>query len=206
LPAACHPRASSDSNSRSCSAIGASQRYASATHACTRCSRPSATSVLCRRASRIGTCARWWRHCSGERLASDRYGPGFRRAAARIEHRAARPQPREHHRAGPSRNGDSVTTTAARRERAQSVLEFALVVPLFLLLIFGLIDFARLLFTYASLSNGAREMARVAAVSTNWSGSNAISAFNNYVVIAGGQNSSTDTVTVLTADTTCARQ
>jgi len=99
-----------------------------------------------------------------------------------------------------------VTTTAARRERAQSVLEFALVVPLFLLLIFGLIDFARLLFTYASLSNGAREMARVAAVSTNWSGSNAISAFNNYVVIAGGQNSSTDTVTVLTADTTCARQ
>ncbi len=51
-----------------------------------------------------------------------------------------------------------MTTTAARRERAQSVLEFALVVPLFLLLIFGLIDFARLLFTYASLSNGAREM------------------------------------------------
>jgi Flp pilus assembly protein TadG len=99
-----------------------------------------------------------------------------------------------------------MTTAPARRERAQSIVEFALVVPLFFLLLFGLIAFARLLFTYTSLSNGAREMARVAAVSTNWSGSNAIAAFNNYVVIAGGLNSATDSVTVLTADATCARQ
>jgi hypothetical protein len=49
-------------------------------------------------------------------------------------------------------------------------------------------------------------MARVASVSTNWSGTNAIQAFNNYVIIAGGQNSSTDSVSVLTADATCARQ
>lgn len=99
-----------------------------------------------------------------------------------------------------------MTRTAARRGRAQSILEFALVVPLFLLLVFGLIDFARALFTYASLSNGVRELARVAAVSTNWSGNGAINAFNNYVVIAGGVNSSTDSVTVLTADKTCAAQ
>ena len=48
------------------------------------------------------------------------------------------------------------------RGRAQSLVEFAVVVPLFLLLLFALIDFSRLLFTYVSLSNGAREMARVA--------------------------------------------
>jgi Flp pilus assembly protein TadG len=105
-----------------------------------------------------------------------------------------------------------VTAAPARRKLAQSVVEFALVVPLFFFLLFGLIGFARLLFTYTSLSNGAREMARVAAVSNNWTpasnatGLSAITAFNNYVVIAGGTNAATDSVTVLTADATCARQ
>jgi hypothetical protein len=80
------------------------------------------------------------------------------------------------------------------------------VIPLFLVLVFGLIELSRLLFTYASLSNGVREMARVAAVSTNWSATNAINAFNSFVIIAGSQNSATDSITVLTADATCARQ
>jgi Flp pilus assembly protein TadG len=84
-------------------------------------------------------------------------------------------------------------------------VEFALVLPLFLVLLFGLIDFSRLVFTYVSLSNGAREMARSAAISTNWSSDNAVTAFNNYVIVAGGQNGATDQVTILTGSAACAR-
>jgi Flp pilus assembly protein TadG len=96
-----------------------------------------------------------------------------------------------------------------RRERGQAMLEFALVVPMFLLLMLGLIDFSRLLFTYISVANGAREMARAAAQSYNWSSTNpgaAVNAFNHYAVIAGGQNSSTDKITLSYGDLECARQ
>jgi Flp pilus assembly protein TadG len=92
-----------------------------------------------------------------------------------------------------------------RRGSGQSLVEFALVVPLFLLLVFALIDFSRLIFTYVSLSNGTREMARVAAVSTGWSSANATDAFNNQVVFAGTRNSTTDSVTVLSGNAACAR-
>ncbi|HEX8968362.1 MAG TPA: TadE family protein [Chloroflexota bacterium] len=97
---------------------------------------------------------------------------------------------------------------AAHRTRGQSIVEFALVVPLFLLLMLALIDFSRLLFTYISMANGAREMARVVAVSTNWSTSNpaaAVNSFNNYTIVAGGQNSGTDKITVRYGNDDCAR-
>lgn len=97
--------------------------------------------------------------------------------------------------------------TVASRRPAQALLEFALVVPLFLILMFGLVDFARLLFSYVSFSNGAREMARVLAESTNWSSTNpaaAINAFNNYTLVAGSQ-AATDSVTVRYGTQTCAR-
>ena len=95
-----------------------------------------------------------------------------------------------------------------RREGGQALLEFALVVPLFLLLMLGLIDFSRLLFTYVSFTNGAREMARIEAVSTGWTSTtatNAINAFNNTTVIAATKNASTDNVTVRMGDMSCAR-
>jgi Flp pilus assembly protein TadG len=97
-----------------------------------------------------------------------------------------------------------------RRTGAQSLVEFAVVVPLFLLLLFGLIDFARLAFTYVSLSNGARELARTAAISQAWNTSPtaasnaAIAAFNNYTIVAGTQNGATDKVTMVVGDATCA--
>ena len=47
---------------------------------------------------------------------------------------------------------------ARRKERAQSLVEFALALPIFLLLMVAIIDFSRMLFTYMSLTNGAREM------------------------------------------------
>ncbi|HEV7665304.1 MAG TPA: TadE/TadG family type IV pilus assembly protein [Chloroflexota bacterium] len=92
-----------------------------------------------------------------------------------------------------------------QRHTGQSLVEFALVVPLFLLLVFGLIDFSRLLFTYVSLSNGTREMARVAAVSTNWSSPTAVAAFNNYAMFGGGRDATTDSVTVVTGTAACGR-
>ena len=98
-----------------------------------------------------------------------------------------------------------MTSNRARRDSAQSIVEFAIVLPLFLLLLFGLIDFSRLLFTYVSLANGAREMARIASVSTNWSSNASVNAFRNYTIVAGGQNASTDSVTIVVGTPGCAR-
>jgi Flp pilus assembly protein TadG len=50
------------------------------------------------------------------------------------------------------------------RERGQGLLEFAMVIALLLLLIFGIIDFARVFFGYATMANGVREGARYGIV------------------------------------------
>ncbi|MEJ2211558.1 MAG: pilus assembly protein [Anaerolineae bacterium] len=46
------------------------------------------------------------------------------------------------------------------REEGQATVEFALVVALLLLVLFGIVDFSRLFFAYATMSNGVREGAR----------------------------------------------
>jgi Flp pilus assembly protein TadG len=51
-----------------------------------------------------------------------------------------------------------------RRDRGQSLVEFALVLPIFLVLFFAVIDFGSAIFTYNSLTNAAREGARLAVV------------------------------------------
>ena len=51
-----------------------------------------------------------------------------------------------------------------RRSRGQALVEFALVIPLVILLFMGVFDFGRAVFAYNSLSNAAREGARVAIV------------------------------------------
>ncbi|MCA1645251.1 MAG: pilus assembly protein [Chloroflexi bacterium] len=77
--------------------------------------------------------------------------------------------------------------------RGQALPEFAIVVPLFLLLLFGLIDFSRMLFTYMSITNGAREMARVVAITGPWVATQSacntcvtttVNAFNNLTILA----------------------
>ena len=57
-----------------------------------------------------------------------------------------------------------------RRDRGQSLVEFALVFPIFMLLVFGVIDGARLVYTNSQLGQAAREGARVAAVEASWMG------------------------------------
>jgi len=101
------------------------------------------------------------------------------------------------------------------RRRAQALPEFAIVVPLFLLLLFGLIDFSRMLFTYVSITNGARELARVVALTDPWGSSlpapcttcvtNTVNAFNNLTVLAGPATAVTNfSITPTTGAISCA--
>jgi Flp pilus assembly protein TadG len=51
-----------------------------------------------------------------------------------------------------------------KRSRAQAMVEFALVAPIFFLLLFGIIDFGRYVYYVQILNNAAREGARYAIV------------------------------------------
>jgi hypothetical protein len=51
------------------------------------------------------------------------------------------------------------------RERGQSLVEFALILPVFMLLVFGILDGGRAILTYNQVAQGTRNVARVASVS-----------------------------------------
>ena len=51
-----------------------------------------------------------------------------------------------------------------KKQRGQAIIEFALILPLFLLMIFGLIYSGMLFHDYSTLSNVARSAAREAAI------------------------------------------
>jgi len=51
-----------------------------------------------------------------------------------------------------------------RRQRGTSTVEFAMIATLFFILLFGIIEFGRLFFTWNTLAEGTRRGARVAAV------------------------------------------
>ncbi len=52
-------------------------------------------------------------------------------------------------------------------DEGQSLVEFALILPLFLLFIFGIIDLGRGIYAYNTIQNAAREGTRVAIVDQN---------------------------------------
>ena len=91
----------------------------------------------------------------------------------------------------------------ADRSRAQALIEFAIAVPFFLVLLFALIDVVRLEFSYISLSDASREMARVGAVASNASDT-VVNRFNNYATVLGAMNAATDSITITVSDRTCA--
>lgn len=62
---------------------------------------------------------------------------------------------------------------ARRAQRGQGLVEFALVLPIFLLAVFGLLDVGRLVYTNSALSQAAREGARLATTEVAWVGSTA---------------------------------
>ena len=54
-----------------------------------------------------------------------------------------------------------------RTERAQALVEFAIVVPIFLLVVLGLFDMGRAIFYYNTASNATREAVRLGIVDQN---------------------------------------
>lgn len=58
-------------------------------------------------------------------------------------------------------------TARGARRRGASLVEFAFVVPVFLLVLFGMLEYARFFYTMQVMNNAAREGARYAAVNTN---------------------------------------
>jgi hypothetical protein len=62
-----------------------------------------------------------------------------------------------------------------RRQRGQGLTEFALVIPIFALLLFGVIELGRFVYTDSVLSQAAREGARLAAVEARWIGDTGLS-------------------------------
>jgi hypothetical protein len=59
---------------------------------------------------------------------------------------------------------------ASPGQTGQGLVEFALVLPVFLLMIFGLLDTGRLVYTNSALSQAAREGARLASTEAGWIG------------------------------------
>ena len=58
-------------------------------------------------------------------------------------------------------------TRSRRLQRSQALIEFALVSPVLLLLLFGVIDLGRAIFYYDTLNHAAREGARAAVRASN---------------------------------------
>jgi Flp pilus assembly protein TadG len=78
-----------------------------------------------------------------------------------------------------------------QRARGQALVEFALIMPLLLVVVFALIDFSRLLFTWISITNGSRELARVVSITGPWvfnanlDTATTVNAFINLTILAG---------------------
>lgn len=51
-----------------------------------------------------------------------------------------------------------------KNQKGQSLIEFALILPLFIVLVIGFFDFGRAIFYYSSLTNAVREATRFAIV------------------------------------------
>jgi hypothetical protein len=89
----------------------------------------------------------------------------------------------------------------------QALVEFALVLPVFFLAIFGLLDVGRLVYTNSALSQAAREGARTGAAEAAWIGSAAPGCVSSASAIGTGNPGAhvcPPTVAALQADVTAA--
>jgi Flp pilus assembly protein TadG len=55
----------------------------------------------------------------------------------------------------------------ARDHRGQTIVEFALILPVFILVLVGIVDFGRAVYASSTIQNAAREAVRVAIVDQN---------------------------------------
>jgi Flp pilus assembly protein TadG len=58
-----------------------------------------------------------------------------------------------------------------RRHSGQALVELALVLPVFVLIVMGVLDLGRVFYTYEALANGAREAVRQCVLTKNMSNS-----------------------------------
>jgi hypothetical protein len=63
-----------------------------------------------------------------------------------------------------------ITRIARRHSRGQTLVEFGLILPLFLFIIFGLVDIGRFVYMHSTLSQATREAARLVSVEAYWVG------------------------------------
>lgn len=81
---------------------------------------------------------------------------------------------------------EGVEHTVIKDQKGQSLTEFALLVPLLLLLICGIIDFGRILFTYMHLNLATQEAVRLGGLGK---GDTEISEFaKNYVIVGTAED------------------
>jgi hypothetical protein len=96
-------------------------------------------------------------------------------------------------------SGDKVTAKANATNRGQAMVEFSLVIALLLLLLFGIVDFSRLFFAYATMAHGVREGARWGVV--HGDNLNAIADLaESRMVVIGGTASVDRTAVTMTPD------
>lgn len=100
-----------------------------------------------------------------------------------------------------------IPSQGVRRRRGASLIEFAFVAPVFFLVLLGIIEYARFLFTVQMLNNAAREGARYAAVNTTSETTNSIQTYVDKYMAGQGSNqlvgySPTSNIEVYKADKT----
>ncbi|NNG45794.1 MAG: pilus assembly protein [Deltaproteobacteria bacterium] len=76
--------------------------------------------------------------------------------------------------------------TVGKRERGQNLVEFALILPLFLLLVVGMAEFGRAWMTRNILTGAAREAVRAAAVETQANAYNSAKAIADPILASAG--------------------
>src|SRR5579864_4607899 len=61
----------------------------------------------------------------------------------------------------------AVVPRRSDRQRSQALVEFAMVAPIFLLVVFSAVDISRLLYAYTAISSAARDGARTASLASS---------------------------------------
>ena len=95
----------------------------------------------------------------------------------------------------PTFRTSSLASKTKFKERAQSMVEFAMTLPLLLILIFGIIEFGRLIFFYSAVTTAAREAARFGSAASHYQDCDGIRAAALRIgSLAGVQNTSSSVV------------
>jgi Flp pilus assembly protein TadG len=92
-------------------------------------------------------------------------------------------------------NLEEVCRPCQRNRRGAAAVEFALVAPVFFLMVFGMIEFGRAIMVQQVLTNGAREGARVAVLDSQTPTASEVTTIVNTYLQNGGLSGATVTIT-----------